>query len=125
MNINFTLVVQAINFFVAYKLIRTLLLRPAVDAIESDQLVRENQINAIEMEERVITKKNDAINKQWQTCQDHFALCMPPPTSALYYRGRRILFIMPKIPTVSIDHIRHLTTDVAHAIVKEVKDVPR
>lgn len=65
--INLTLVVQGINFFIAYCLLRAYLLRPIVDFIASKEL-QEKQLRAY-----IANKKNEILDQQNKTKDDWYS----------------------------------------------------
>ena len=71
MNINCTVFIQIMNFFITYKALSAYLFIPALKAIKSRKN-KENKLNAeIKHEESLIVEKNLAINKQLSDFQDH------------------------------------------------------
>lgn len=72
MTINLTLVVQMIHFLIAYYFISKVLLRPAYDAIKSDDN-KARQLHAlIEAEQERLAEKNEYKKRRWQMCQNYF-----------------------------------------------------
>ncbi len=72
MNINVTLVVQAVNFFVAYWIMRILLFKPALQVIQGEQMQQARLNTIIRQQEQSITIKEDERQKHWQACRDYF-----------------------------------------------------
>ena len=72
MNINITLVVQAINFFIAYWVMRIFLFKPALQVIEGEQAQQTRLNTIIRQQEQSITIKEDERQKHWQACRDYF-----------------------------------------------------
>ena len=72
MTLNLTLVVQMAHFLLAYALIARFLLKPAYDAVKSDEN-RTRQLNAlIEQEQKKLQQKREHKRKRWQECQHYF-----------------------------------------------------
>lgn len=72
MTLNLTLVVQMINFLIAYYFISKVLLRPAYEAVKSDEN-KARQLHAlIEAEQEQLGQKNDYKNRRWQMCRNQF-----------------------------------------------------
>ncbi len=72
MNINITLVVQAINFFIAYWVMSIFLFKPALQVIEGEQAQQTRLNTIIRQQEQSITIKEDERQKHWQVCRDYF-----------------------------------------------------
>ncbi len=72
MNINATLIIQAINFLIAYLLLRTILLKPAIHVIQADQLAQDNQHKAIAEGEKRAAQKEQEKEKAWRGYQYYF-----------------------------------------------------
>lgn len=65
MNINATLLVQAINFFIAYLLFRIILLNPAYQAISEDNAHHESLQEQIESNQGQLDEITKLQKKQW------------------------------------------------------------
>jgi hypothetical protein len=78
MIINLTLVVQAFNFFIAYLLIRYVLLRPALGVLDAERAVRRQFLQEIENIKQSLTVKEQERKKRWQECQEYMAQQKPP-----------------------------------------------
>lgn len=122
MNINLTIVVQALNFFLAYMVMKKLLLKPAVEEIELDDQVRVSIDEAIRSHEISISTKEQEISKQWATCQRHFALYTPFLDDLRYVPRVKEDLIIEVMP-LSKDRMQELTHKVANIIVEDVCNV--
>ncbi|HEB41904.1 MAG TPA: hypothetical protein ENI08_02715 [Candidatus Dependentiae bacterium] len=72
MNINVTMVIQAINFFIAYWVMRIFLFKPALQVIQGEQIEQTRLDTIIRQQEQSITIKEDERQKHWQACRDYF-----------------------------------------------------
>ncbi len=72
MNINITLIVQGINFFIAYGIMRIFLLKPAVQVIQDEQAQQAKLNTVIKQQEQSMTIKGGERQKYWQACRDYF-----------------------------------------------------
>jgi len=72
MNINITIIVQAFNFFIAYVIMRTFLLKPAVQVIRDEQDQQEKLNTVIRQQEKSIAIKGGERHKYWQARRDYF-----------------------------------------------------
>jgi hypothetical protein len=91
--VNATLIIQIINFFIAYFLFRFILLKPAYAAIQEDEEVKQSLEQLIEDDKRAIETRRQTIADQWQASHTFFKKYTPKPvdTVALYKE------VMPKI----------------------------
>ena len=64
-NINATLIIQAINFFIAYFLFRFILLKPAYAAIGQQAAVKASLEQLIVDDKRLIEKRRQHMAAQW------------------------------------------------------------
>ena len=77
MNINFTLVVQAINFLIAYVLINKLLLRPVINLINKEEEIEKNtNFDMVKAKEELEETQNIKLQK-WQKFQKKFSKDSP------------------------------------------------
>lgn len=78
MNVNATLVIQAINFAIAYIVLRTFLFKPAIAVIQHEQEEQEAIKNVIGQQEQSIELKEKERQKHWQLCRSYFVKNRPP-----------------------------------------------
>ena len=77
MQINVTLVIQIINFFITYKVLNAFLFRPAIDALETKQKKKDALQNQIDtQEEELITIEKEKV-EAIVTFQNHVKKCYP------------------------------------------------
>jgi len=115
-NINITLIVQAINFFIAYGIIRTLLLKPAVQVIQDEQAQQAKLNTIIRQQEQSITIKEGERQKNWQACCDYFDDNKP---------FIDLLLFIKKIPEISVpvvpdDLVDKLVEETQRALIQEI-----
>jgi len=117
MNINITLIVQAVNFFIAYHIMRTFLLKPAVQVIQDEQAQQTKLNTVIRQQEQSITTKEGERQKYWQTCRDYFKDNKP-------FIDQAILFIkeIPEVsvPVVSDDLVDKLVEETQYALIQKI-----
>ena len=78
MNINATLVIQAINFFIFYMVFSKFLLKPAIAIIRHDEQEQESVKNVISQQEQSLMLKEKERQKHWHNCRVHFKKNRPP-----------------------------------------------
>ncbi len=72
MNVNATLVIQAINFSIAYILLRKFLLKPAVAVMQHEQQEQESVKIVIAQQEQSLILKENERQKNWHNCRAYF-----------------------------------------------------
>jgi len=72
MTINGTIFVQAVNFGIAYVLLRELLCKPAIEAIRTEQQVEQTLHGAIEDKKTTLQEKQVELYQQKLTGHRHF-----------------------------------------------------
>ncbi len=117
MNVNLTLIVQAINFFIAYGIMRIFLLKPAVQVIQDEQDQQEKVNTIIRQQKQSIIIKEGERQKYWQACRDYFEDNKP-------FIDQVLLFIkkIPEVPVpvVPDDLVDKLVEETQRALVKEI-----
>jgi len=123
MNINIepiTLIFQVLNFFIAYILLRFLLLKPAYAIIQEEQYEREHLHNNIAYQRALLTRKEQEIKDHWRGCQEHFLKNKPSIDNPELYIFK---YITPSIeqPHIAPQTITKLIKNVQDAIIKKVE----
>ncbi len=77
MNINATLIIQAINFFIFYIVLRRFLLKPAIAIISHEEQEQESVKNIIVQQEQSLMLKEKERQKYWHDCRVHFKKSRP------------------------------------------------
>jgi len=111
MNINFTVVVQLVHFFIAYILIERFLLRPACALIkqEDDQQLKLQNLAAFN-QERLEHMTLDA-EREWRMMQKLFYSTMPKP-QLVDSRTKTPLQIEPEpLNTKKVDEVIQKSTN--------------
>jgi hypothetical protein len=75
--VNGTLLVQAFNFFIAYMLLKKLLLKPAVAGIQQELAYRNNLQATVDARSHALTVKEQEKQWQWHTFQQSFRTKIP------------------------------------------------
>lgn len=121
MNINATLLVQMLNFLVAYVFLRVLLFRPAVAAVQQEDDQKKHLLDSLEEERCVVRKKEQAKDDAWRACQRYFS-AYEPTLFEQRSRGEHIqaTYSMPSLTSHERDDI---VGRVTNALVEKVKHV--
>ena len=77
MNINVTIIAQAINFAIVYLLLRTFLFRPVVKVIDTELSDRGLLLDSIHHHKKVIENQENERERLWRGCREYFRLNKP------------------------------------------------
>ncbi len=122
MMINLTLAVQAINFLIAYLMIKKLLLAPALAAItEDDAAIEFASIQLAEQKEAVIIDKKK-LEVRLSDFQQLF-LEHEPNVSQEIEKAITVVPGMPPLPTIRKKEIQELSRQTARKLIEEVDHV--
>jgi hypothetical protein len=77
MNINLTLLVQVVNFIIAYLLITRLFLKPGYKALKVDEDRLRQLHDAVNDEQQVLAQKEFYKKERWRVCQNYFVAHRP------------------------------------------------
>lgn len=117
--IDFTLVVQAFNFLVAYFVLRHLLFKPAVAVVMQEREQEKGLLKAITSEQSALATYEQEKKEQWLFCQQQFALNTPDATQQIHVDfATRIV-----LPTIEQERVIAMQHEVAQFIIKKVNDV--
>lgn len=121
MNLNATLIIQAINFFVAYILLRSLLLKPAVAAVQQERAQSGELREAIDHNHTLIDQKGDERNQQWEECHQMYTESKPAVEEQELYVFKQL---SPDVeyPEISQEVVEQLVTQATDELVKKVSN---
>jgi len=120
MFINFTIIIQACNFFIAYKVMSKLLFKPAFAALQEERSGTENlqlHINAIQV---ILCNQTQEKEVAWRTFQQEFIRHTPNAQ-------QEELYILKDIaPEIHVDnlpqtHMQKLEQEVTQSIIKGIE----
>lgn len=77
MNINLTLLIQAINFIIAYFIITKIVLKPAIEVFAKETEIDQKLHQSIEIAKEKVNKKEAFKQERWQVCQRYFKQHQP------------------------------------------------
>ena len=121
MQINMTLIVQAIHFLIAYTLLKRLLLRPVFNVIEQETIQMDGLTEAIESRSVIVQEKKRDCKERWEHYQQEMRSAVPP------IEQQESIFknISPTYTVISYspDYIKKLSHHVATALTEKVKHV--
>ena len=119
--INATLLVQALNFFIAHLLFRFLLVNPAVQAIQQEQHERDGLNDLVKEREQKLQETTEEKQQAWRAFQEQFSVAAPPVRRSLVTH----LDVEPeqKSEPLTPDQVEELAKEVQQKLVKEVQHV--
>ena len=120
---NATLLVQAINFFVAYLMLRYLFIKPAVKAIEQEQQEKDHLQANIDEREKKLQKTAEKKEQEWSEFQEQFSHASPPVKKARIAHAD--VKPIKKEQELTEQQQDQIAEDVKEAIVKKVRHVSK
>ncbi len=123
MNINITLLIQIFNFIIAYVIVRTLLLKPAVAVILQEEEYRAHLDASIESNLKANKAKEETMAHRWTTAKEIFASRAPDVVQAEQALRVPTEAKMPKIPEIDKRVLKPMAADVADELVERIRHV--
>ena len=120
--INFTIVVQACNFFIVYKMLRILLFKPAVDLLHEERSITQGLQLRIDATRIIIAQHDQEQQNQLYQFQQKSAQSTPD----VQYRDLFVLkYIAPplQIEELNVEQIEQLEQELSQSIIKKVGHV--
>jgi len=121
MNINFTLILQFAHFFVAYLLIRSLLVKPAMKVIEREHEEFDHLTHALEIGKKIIVEREREKQRRWEQCQVLFSQNIPGKKEKGIFHFEEVEMGRPAL--LSREQLVVHVHDLEKAIVEKVKHV--
>lgn len=122
MNVNATLFIQMINFFIVYWMLRLLLFKPVVAIIQHEQAQEKALHDIIDQQKTSLDIQEKERQRTWYACQEYFAMHQPS------FSQRQLIVESTEYDTkvahpISADSIAHTITDVRNALEEKIKHV--
>lgn len=119
MNINATIIIQVINFFIAYLLFRIILLKPAYAAICEEQETKASLEQLIDDDKRLIENRHHYLAKQWRESYTFFKKNLPESIDDIaLFKGTFPKIKLKPIDTAALTTIKNRITDRIIAVVE-------
>jgi len=80
MNINATVIIQAINFFIVYVMLRFFLFKPAVSILDRECLEEETLLGMVNQQKKSIEIQEKERQRYWYVCREYFKTHHPSRT---------------------------------------------
>ena len=118
--VNITVLVQIINFLIAYAILRFILFRPAVELILADEKKRSDLREAIASKYSLITREKGVLLAQWQQAHLFYEQHAPVVDDSLhgFFAG---IYPVQEYPHISDEAAQQLIESTVHELVKKVR----
>ncbi|MFC1842738.1 hypothetical protein ACFLYU_03720 [Candidatus Dependentiae bacterium] len=119
---NFTIVIQAINFFIGFIILRQLLFKPAIAYLQGEDKKEEGIAGKISDQKNLLDTKVEKKKKTWKQCQKHFQKSCPAPIV-------KKIFILeetrqePEVAEISDKEVQYLTEHAQKVLVERMQYV--
>ncbi len=110
--INCTLIVQAINFFIAFLIIKYCFFKPVVAEIHAEDALQESLMNTVQARRKIVAEKEQELLSQWQSAQQHFEHNTPSLRQEPFFSTK------PSLVKPHFDH--RMVDDVAKRVATEL-----
>ena len=121
--INITILIQIVNFVVAYVIIRTLLLKPAVAIILQEEEHRANLDKSIESIANTNKGKEETMAHHWATCRQEFGERAPEIAETEQALRARGIVELPAVPELDKKAIEPMADNLAEELVERISHV--
>ena len=123
MGINITILVQMINFVIAYVIIRTLLLKPTVAVILEEQDVRTRLDESIQNVARANKAKEETMTRNWADCKQEFGKRAPHVAQTEQMLRTEHVEAVPEVPLIDKKAIDPMADRLADELVERIGHV--
>jgi hypothetical protein len=86
--INCTLIVQTINFFIAFFIIKYFFFKPVLANINAEDLFQESLLNTVQRHRTIVAKKEQELVDQWRAAQQYFEAHSPSISQKPFFASR-------------------------------------
>ena len=121
MEVNMTLIIQGVNFFLAYLVLDKILLRPLVVLIQKNKIEREARFHCIFGLEESVSQQTKYKIVQWAAYQKDFVKKIPGVPDK--YKKQRALLKQLHIESLDENESALMCNKVKEAIIKKVLHV--
>lgn len=123
LGIHATILIQMVNFFAAYWIIRLLLMKPAIKALEQERAFIQQLDCTIQTTQTANEAKTQTLERRWQNCRQTFALAVPDIKSAQRTLQEPLPINQVQIQELNKKAIDHMIIETALIIEKRLKHV--
>jgi len=122
MNINATVFVQALNFFITYWMLRIFLFKPVISIIEYEKAQEIAKLDIIDQQKKSLEIQEKERQRHWYVCQEYFSIHQP-------YQPQEIFIVditdnnTKQYDKLSSDAIAHIIAETYSIIEEKIKHV--
>jgi hypothetical protein len=122
MNINATVFVQALNFFITYWMLRIFLFKPVISIIEYEKAQEIAKLDIIDQQKKSLEIQEKERQRHWYICQEYFNIHQP-------YQPQEIFIAditdnnTEQYDKLSSDAIAHIIAETYSIIEEKIKHV--
>jgi hypothetical protein len=122
MEINFTLIVQIVHFYIAYRILKQYLFSPLVLQIQQEDREQQQLTQAIESRRVLVVQRERTMTEEWDEQRTYFALASPRLEDIQVKIAREA---MPELPTYRMDESEknRIEHQVKEQLLKKVEHV--
>ena len=115
--INFTLVIQAINFFIAFLLIKFFFFKTAVDHIQSEETLQKTLNAKVGNYQELVNSQEQKLKNQWHNMVRHFSFNSPSLKPKPFFVQKLSPRSLPEIdPEARTQEITQLTKELINKV---------
>lgn len=117
--INCTLIVQVINFFIAFFIIKYLFFKPVLAQINAEDSFQELLLNTVQVHKTIVAQKEQELAEQWHAAQHYFHQHSPLIRQEPFFASK------PLILKPEFDHrmVDDMAKQAAQQLIKKVDHV--
>ncbi len=124
MNVNATLIIQMLNFFITYWMLRLFLFKPVVAIIEHENAQEIVLHDIIDQQKKSLEIQEKERQRHWFLCQEYFVTHQPHSLSEKkQFLTDTTAYDTEMVTLTSADNIAHTITDVRNALEEKIKHV--
>jgi len=122
MEVNATIIIQAIHFSFAYVILKKLFFTPAVAIVVRERKEEKKLHDQMHVSRAYIQREQQRVAALWMTSRQELALQVPPVQAADLFVFKKIKPVLVA-PQIDVEHERQLAVSVCQAVVSAVNHV--
>lgn len=120
MMINITLIIQIVNFLIAYTFLRFLFFKPAYTVIKIEQQEQDAFHNILVQQNAIIARKELELQERWCECQEYFLRNTPPVKMVELFVFKHITPSVEKPVSLAPQMINELVDNIQKILIEKV-----
>lgn len=114
--INCTLIVQIINFFIAFFIIKYFFFKPVVEHIQAEDALQESLLNTVQANRVIVAQKEQELLAHWQSAYHYFKKNTPSLVHEPFFSAKSSIVKPHFEPTMINDMVKQATTQLVKGI---------